>query len=540
MKKGLLFIIILIFSSIDLSYGTENGIWSLAESGSLNELKNLVENIKVNVNATDKEGKTALHYAAFANQTNIIYYLISKKATVDAKDDDKNTPLFYALEKGNLQAVEVLIKNKASLKNKYNDKTYYEYFIENYSYYYESDLNPNYILISRIIAKAINASKSIKINTLNEAVILGTQKDIESQIKKGYMPAKNTVYVCLILGDINVLKYFQKKNIIPELDTPTWIYAFMRYEKTKILDSCCFLVENKINSENIIEINNEEFSPFGYSIYLDSIDLFKLFLTNGINIEQPCYYEKSPLLYCIELNRVSLIELLIENGVDINKTASDKNKTLNPLIETIRIKHNIIANLLIQNGCNVKAVLYKDGWNYSIIGYAIEINNYEVIQSLIKVGVNINDYCKYEGTAEYTPLGVAILKEDYKLINELIENGANLNSFCISGHTPLTCSVTQKDVNMTAFLIEKGADINKPNEWSYTPLAFAIETGNLDIFYLLIKNNVDVNKKWTTIYGQIMSPLGDAYSLKSYFGESSTIYSTMVDELKKAGAKYYE
>ncbi|OJJ29632.1 hypothetical protein ASPWEDRAFT_81145, partial [Aspergillus wentii DTO 134E9] len=61
--------------------------------------------------------RTLLHWAAIANCTNLIGYLIQNGAQIDVVDQNKRTPLSCAAEHGALQAVKLLFDNGANINS---------------------------------------------------------------------------------------------------------------------------------------------------------------------------------------------------------------------------------------------------------------------------------------------------------------------------------------------------------------------------------------------------------------------------------------
>ncbi|CAJ0943109.1 unnamed protein product, partial [Mesorhabditis belari] len=63
---------------------------------------------------TDQTGETPLHFAAGANNTAMIRFLVEKNANKDAQDRMDRTPLFIAAEKNFVEAVKLLVESQAS------------------------------------------------------------------------------------------------------------------------------------------------------------------------------------------------------------------------------------------------------------------------------------------------------------------------------------------------------------------------------------------------------------------------------------------
>jgi ankyrin repeat protein len=98
-------------------FGRTALIWaSFAENIEL--MKWLIEN-KANINHQDKNGYCALHFVAQEKRLRAAEYLLSIGAKTELKDKYLNTPIWTAIfnSKNDLSILELLIKNKANLDN---------------------------------------------------------------------------------------------------------------------------------------------------------------------------------------------------------------------------------------------------------------------------------------------------------------------------------------------------------------------------------------------------------------------------------------
>ena len=101
-------------------------LWILTSSIIQNGRKKIVEILLENsdVNETDKGGFTALIYASFIGDKDIVKMLIEKKADVNAKSKRENeTPLRSAAMNGHKEIVELLIHNNADVNDNKNGET---------------------------------------------------------------------------------------------------------------------------------------------------------------------------------------------------------------------------------------------------------------------------------------------------------------------------------------------------------------------------------------------------------------------------------
>ena len=64
---------------------------------------------------TDKGGRTPLHYAALANDTDAVNQLLAEGANPDAPDRLDFTPLHFAAQEGAIAAAEMLLAARAQV-----------------------------------------------------------------------------------------------------------------------------------------------------------------------------------------------------------------------------------------------------------------------------------------------------------------------------------------------------------------------------------------------------------------------------------------
>ncbi len=79
-------------------------------------IKYLLDQIPIeefDVNITDDEKWTLLHWSAYNGNINQVEFFIGKGAKVNAIADDGTTPMHYAALKGNVETVKLLLQNGA-------------------------------------------------------------------------------------------------------------------------------------------------------------------------------------------------------------------------------------------------------------------------------------------------------------------------------------------------------------------------------------------------------------------------------------------
>ncbi len=89
-----------------------------ASGGHLHVLEHLFGLPGFSPNDVNREGVTALHWAAVSGKRNAVDYLVTRGANVDAKDKQGRTPLFAAAAVGRADVVEYLIMHGADMDAK--------------------------------------------------------------------------------------------------------------------------------------------------------------------------------------------------------------------------------------------------------------------------------------------------------------------------------------------------------------------------------------------------------------------------------------
>ncbi|KAL6079398.1 Palmitoyltransferase zdhhc13 [Balamuthia mandrillaris] len=93
-----------------------NNLWHAARMGNLPLVKRLVEEEGVSVDATNEDGCTALHYAAYTGRAELVAYLLDCGATIDPISiKEKQTPLHWAAISGHSRLVVRLAEEGADL-----------------------------------------------------------------------------------------------------------------------------------------------------------------------------------------------------------------------------------------------------------------------------------------------------------------------------------------------------------------------------------------------------------------------------------------
>jgi ankyrin repeat protein len=87
----------------------QNSFFEAIKKGDIHEVKNLVGDPKLDINAVDKEGKTALHHATFKKNVPMMEHVLRAGAKLDAVDSKGKKPLDIAIENQHQASIILLV-----------------------------------------------------------------------------------------------------------------------------------------------------------------------------------------------------------------------------------------------------------------------------------------------------------------------------------------------------------------------------------------------------------------------------------------------
>lgn len=203
------------------------------------------------------------------------------------------------------------------------------------------------------------------------------------------------------------------------------IFLITKGADLNYISECKFL-----NNENSIIEKNEKYTPLMLSAYNGHLEVSKLLITKGACVDVINSLNQTALCLASYNGQCKVSKLLIEYGADINKEESA------PLI------------------------------------YAINGNQYEVCELLLKEGANLTE--KYSD-------------EDYYDIS-------NFENYDIRNKTFL-CALRNKNSSICKLLIDYGINIQGSNEYGYGNFDDALENKNYNITKLLI----DSGEKYSAV-----------------------------------------
>ncbi|MGR3302530.1 MAG: ankyrin repeat domain-containing protein [Candidatus Scalindua sp.] len=210
------------------------------------------------------------------------------------------------------------------------------------------------------------------------------------------------------------------------------------------------------------------------AIKRNSLDIVKILIENGANIETKNINKYTPLQMAAKQGKTDIVEILIEKGADL-----DAVEHIDTALTMALEKGNYdIAKLLINKGAEVN--IYN--------GRALNLadNNTEIKELLVKNGAvdyrEMNSFRQdvYDGKVES--------------VNKMLEKHPRLiYSLGSPGQTPIYRAIQGKSAEMVSLLVSKGAVINMLDLNGQAPIHYAAKNGQKAVLEVLIENGANVN-----------------------------------------------
>lgn len=226
-------------------------------------------------------------------------------------------------------------------------------------------------------------------------------------------------------------------------------------------------------------------TPLHYSIFHDEIEIARLLLIHGADINATNTLSETPLLSAISWGKVDFINLLLDSNADIN---AKNDRGISPIHYAASRSTFEIFNLLLNNGANLNA---KTNDNQTLLHFASQSSDIKIISFLIDKDFDVNA----KDDAGLSPLHKAVIFENINAIHLLLEKGADIDARDKEGRSPIyqviQHSMYRKAIHTVQLLLERGANIEPIEELLY----LAIQSNRIDIFNMLLDHKLDLELK---------------------------------------------
>ncbi|MFC0773397.1 ankyrin repeat domain-containing protein [Terrimonas alba] len=348
-------------------------------------------------------GVTPVENAIRTGNFGILKLLVDAGANVDATGSSTSAPVYKLIFAGNIEAFKMLYK--ASKKQDKLDKAFAYACQENQLTIAEYLLKQG--------AESTNKLTPEKLNKIFvEACEKGRASVVEFLLTKGANKIEG-VEPAIKSGQKNIIETFLKKGMAPNVLLP------------------------------------EDEKPLHLAAEYGQLDIVKLLVNAGANVNEKSKGETA-LKRAIEQKKLDCAKFLLQAGTRIN-TGDEKEESL--LFTAARYFDRDIFQELLNNKANVNVETWMDG---PLLNYAVENENVDCINMLLKAGVNIN--AKDRNGKNALHIAAASDSKDAATIIQLLHKaGINMNIKDDDGKTPLTIAIEELRESNSKLLQSLGA-----------------------------------------------------------------------------------
>lgn len=370
----------------------------------LNHLKNELFNeqlldillkYKADINQTDYDGKSPLHYAAASGELNRVKYFVEHGSNINPKDRDGITPLHIATVDKNYDIVSYLLSKKADKLSK--------------------DMNG---VNPFDIAKASGDVDLLKIYGITDADIERDKRF--NELKKALEIAKDKPAVKEISN--NVLKGYMNKAVITGSGNSSIGGRFVGENPTPLIVSLYFGYDNisKALVNAGADINKAGgypyYTPLMAAVSLDNIDMVNYLVERGADVNYRSKNDGMSAINCASSKNIA--EILLQVKADPNNSYGAE--CISPLQQAVINNNYDLAEILIKYKADVNYVdcsLYKP-----VIAHAIDTGNPALIKLLLDNGAGV--MTEVGEDLKTTVLQYAEQKGNPEIINMIKEKAA--------------------------------------------------------------------------------------------------------------------
>ena len=449
----------------------EDDIWTLLAKGETEKARAFFMG-KVDVNATDSQGKTPLHYAAENSDSFLTAFFVTLGGKPDVLDNKQRTPLTISAERLDAKTAGILVEKGANIHQSMDGgNSPARIAIQENGEFLAAILTPASLLSTDSTGKTI----------LHLASEAGSAAALNTILKAG---------ASIALRD---------KNGKTALD--------LALERT----------ESKNHAETAVQLilagavsNNPLYAYFAPAAKSSNYNIRS---ADGM----------TPLHYIAREGYIGYLIFALEKGANVNiKNASGAS----PLHEAARSGNISTMKTLLDYGADIKA---QDAKGNSVLHVAVPVEAHlEAINLFLSKGANINLRDEHGDS----PLHVAILlNRNENIIRALLSNGADVTVRDIDGKTPLYLAVERGRIGAIPILLEYRSDIFAVDNKGTTPFERAFEEEPSVVFSMITEETVFQNdSNGNTILHLATRAGGNTYIMNRILDRNASI-----DARNKAG-----
>ncbi|RKY27733.1 MAG: hypothetical protein DRP79_02980 [Planctomycetota bacterium] len=452
-------------------------------AGNYDRIKKLLSlDIKIDLNAKDKNGDNPLICAVARKHNRIVELLLDHGASPDITNKRGDSLIVMAINQNNPAMAKMLIKKGAdpNILDKWGLTPLFHAACL-------GDLDIANVLITN--GADVNAIEK----TLGETVLIKAISKFRSA-HPSYPPISADLKKLppCPLAQIEMVKFLLENGADVRIRSKNNGNTALHFAAERNYVQIIPLLIDFHADVNAIN-NNRETALF-LAAQAGMSDAVEVLLQYDADPDIPDKSGVTPLLTIIRTSSTSpeylqaldeTAEVLIKSGASLDFT--DKYKRTYLMLSAESGKAKIIQMLLSQSKHLINA---KDGQGLTALMYAAKSQHYQSAKALVKSGAKI--YLK--DSMGKTALMYGVNSKDITAL--FLDNGAKINDTDRRGFTPLMQAVDYENIEVIRELINRGAKINTADHKEHqSSLMLAIYKRNIEIVNVLLDKGADVHLK---------------------------------------------
>lgn len=469
--------------------------------------------MRVNLNAQCVDGQTALHWAVRLGRFRLVRYLVKRGADTNVCDKKGQTPLHIVLTTpagDEIRITQALLGGNArsdipsrrgytalELAIKYGPTRIAEMLLESRTDL-DTEMKPGWTPLREIFfAQAVHFDRSPNKSSdswkvLRRAfekhvqrlfdLVLRRGADLNHQTSDGWLPLISTVRGGNTIWAKSLLDRKPNPARVNSIDpnefrTPLFLAFFHKH-----LEVARLLLEH---GANVNEVNTDRWTPLIQAAKLNAKDLVWLLLDKGAKIDATDEHQKPALHYAINNQSKDIVWLLVSKMNDLGLHGS---RFLHSAMEH---KDLSVAWLLCEHGADVNAA---DSEGMPPLHKACRDGDLNHVRFLLERKANVSTH---DSTKDgLTPLHHAVMvgdEEILKLVAFRASKKGQLELKMRRGDTALILATLLKRLPMVTTLLEHGASCDIPGPGGRTALHWAARLGFNDGLQLMLSKTKSQN-----------------------------------------------
>eukprot|EP01041_Mallomonas_annulata_P002200 gene2200-4279_t len=472
---------------IDISVGSDSApslLHCASDHGHDEIISILLESTGVDVNITDSQGRTAIHYASKSGELSTIQFLVRCNAKIDIKDKEGYTAILSACLSKSIESVQWLASQGASLYSaNYSGDTCLHLAsrvgnTELVMWLCECGVDPK--LKNEEGLTAADLAKFNSHHDLSEWILtfIGAPLiDSDSKLISSDSPSSSSPPVSKTT-DKNKIDTNNNNNNSSNNDN--------NYDNKDDKDATITSTRSSINEGFADDSALEERPEFAllkeYSMTGDVDAVINIVKQGDPNMENK--NGSTVMHFASASGNLKLCRRLLECGVLPNKA---NNLGLTPFHCSCINGHLALVKWFYQQTTLNLSDMTADG--RTALHHACYNGHVNIVEWLLKSGADMNVL----NLDELTPFHDACYGGHIPVVAFLVNYGLSVMTTNYAGVTPLHVACDQGHLELVQWLIAEGAHIDTPDEYRRTPFLNACLYGHLRIAQWLVDQGVDIH-----------------------------------------------